>query len=392
MYVYHGTAGVAGAYLHGLAQALPDLADLDWKMAASRYYAFPVGSNAHRFHGCFFSLTENTDRNPWLRWLRPPFTRLVLRYAELWFGYARSLVRLVLDDVDVVNLSVIDDELPTFLFAWSIKALGKTLCVTAHDVLMEGPRVSIKRRRRVLALADYVFVHYDHVREALCERLGVHRHRVVVHPFPWAEVTPSLDSALLATHGRTVRADLAPFTRVFLFLGVMRPEKGLETLVEAWAKVRPPPGERWGLVIAGRSTPGCNADEARRLPQTVVYDRYLTSEEFVTVLSAADVVVLPYRVPWYAHSSVRLMAALAQKPVIASRIPLFEELVGSDSGLLFEPGCSEDLARALVQLGRLPNSTLAAMGNAAMVRLVHSWKDLPRALAAAYEVVRRERR
>ena len=257
--------------------------------------------------------------------------------------------------------------------------------VTAHDVVFQGPRNSPSRRRSVFKLADQFVVHYRHVQRELERRVGVPRERIFVQPFPWADITPVIDPAKLRHHLDTFKAELKPYSRVFLVPGVLRPEKGIETLVHAWRNARFPAKERCALVIAGKGTPGIDMKRAvTDLANVTLIERYLTSEEFWALLKLAHVVVLPYAVDWYAHSSVALLAFLAEKPLVASRIPLFETLVQPDTGLLHEPRDVASLTRALEQAARLDADTLATMGRTARERLVSGWGELPEALAALY--------
>src|SRR5262245_52029334 len=89
LYVYHGTAGIAGAYLHGITHALSGVPDIECHLATNAYYAFDETLPAGRVKRLFFRLTENTDRNRFLRFTGPSYTRLPLRYAELAVGYFR---------------------------------------------------------------------------------------------------------------------------------------------------------------------------------------------------------------------------------------------------------------------------------------------------------------
>ncbi|MBI3200157.1 MAG: glycosyltransferase family 4 protein [Myxococcales bacterium] len=384
LYVYHGTAGVAGAYLAGIASALASVESVDLRMATNHYFAFARG-RGKRLLPVFFALTENTDRNPFLRVLELSRLRLPLRYAELALGYLRLVPYVVRERIEVVNLSVIDDELPTWLFALTVKALGRTLLVTAHDVVFEGPRSSASRRRRVFGLADRLVVHFDHVRDELQRRMGIPRESIHVHPFPWAEVETVLDSERLRRHEAAFRTELREYDRIFLLLGVLRKEKGIETLLDAWSRAKFPPGMRCGLLIAGKGTACFDRARANRLPNVVVVDHYLTPEEFWAALATSHVVVLPYRVRWYAHSSVALMAFLAQKAVVASDIPLFRALVDSESGLLHGAGNADDLARALERCAVLGETELCRLGQAGRRKLVANWSVLPVSLRALYD-------
>src|SRR5262245_8169632 len=209
LYVYHGTAGVAGAYAHGITRALGGLAEVECHLGVNHYYRFPELAPNVRVHRAFFRLSENTERNAWRTRSAFLHMRLPLRYAELATGYARLLACIVEYDIEVVNFSVIDDEYPSLLFARGVKQLKRQLHVTAHDVVFRGPRSSARRRSRVFELADKLVVHHEHVRTELANRFGIEPQRVIVHPFPWADVEPVIDRERLAHYRAMFARDLA---------------------------------------------------------------------------------------------------------------------------------------------------------------------------------------
>lgn len=382
-YVYHGTAGVAGAYAHGVATALSQAPDVECDLAVNWYYAFREAASNVRVRRLFFRLSENTDRNPFLRLPGARVARLPIRYLELAAGYARALVGIVGRNVDVVNLSVIDDELPTLGFAWAVKALRRRLHVTAHDAVFQGERSSEKRRRRTFELADRVVVHSPHVQRELETRLGVPAGKITVHPFPWAEVRDVLDQEKLAAQRVRFRSMVGGRRRVFLLPGILRPEKGIDTLLRAWRQAEL--GPRCLLVIAGKPTAGVDvASAAQGMSDVLLLDHYLTNEELWALLELADVVVLPYSVEWYAHSSMVLMALQASKPVVVSEIPLFRGLVCSGAGYFHRPADPEHLAQALRAAAAASADELKSRGAAGRMWAERLWADLGPEVAEQY--------
>lgn len=161
---------------------------------------------------------------------------------------------------------------------------------------------------------------------------------VVPHPAEPRAVLPDRDAArgLLG-----VPLD-AP---VFLFSGLLRPYKGWDVLLDAFASLRRSV-PRALLVLAGEPW-----GEARRLeawaPAGVRLElRYLPESERGLWFAAADAVVCPYR---HATGSGIAADALAYgRPVIGSRVEGLEDVVeDGHSGLLVPPGDPAALARAM---------------------------------------------
>jgi glycosyltransferase involved in cell wall biosynthesis len=137
---------------------------------------------------------------------------------------------------------------------------------------------------------------------------------------------------------------------VFLFSGLLRPYKGWDVLLAAFAAVRKElpaallvfAGEPWG--------------EARRLPERAPAGvrlelRYLSEAERGEWFAACDAVVCPYR---HATGSGVAADALAfSRPVIGTSVDgLLEIVEDGTSGLLVPPGDAAALAAAMVRFVR----------------------------------------
>ena len=161
---------------------------------------------------------------------------------------------------------------------------------------------------------------------------------VVPHPAEPRAVLPDRDAAR-GQLGVPLDAD------VFLFSGLLRPYKGWDVLLDAFAALRRHV-PRALLVLAGEPW-----GEARRLeawaPAGVRLElRYLPEGERALWFAAADAVVCPYR---HATGSGIAADALAYgRPVIGTRVEGLEDVVeDGHSGLLVPPGDAAALARAM---------------------------------------------
>ena len=128
-----------------------------------------------------------------------------------------------------------------------------------------------------------------------------------------------------------------------LFVGRLSAEKGVRTLLDAWDRLRPDSG----LKIAGE---GPLAAELRARSRHIPGVEWLgakTSSEVKDLMGAARVTV--FCSEWYeTFGRVAIESFAKGTPVIASRIGALSEVVKHmRTGLLFEPGNSEDLALQL---------------------------------------------
>jgi len=173
--------------------------------------------------------------------------------------------------------------------------------------------------------------------------------------------------------------DGRPFILLF---GRLSPYKGVEDLLEAFARVsgRVP----HTLVIAGRQL------YPIRLPdppsgRVVALDRYMDDDELRFLFRRSDLVVLPYR---DATQSAVLMTAYAfGKAVLVTRVGGLPEMVAEgETGFVVPPGDPVALAAGLVDaLGDPPR--LAEMGRAAAAygAARFSWREIARQHMAVYE-------
>lgn len=163
--------------------------------------------------------------------------------------------------------------------------------------------------------------------------------------------------------------------RTALFLGRIYPVKGLDLLVEAWARVRP---ADWSLKIAGPDQAGHRREIEKLIARlgltgSIDFTGPMDGEAKRQALLAADLFVLP------SHSESFGMAiaeALAHGlPVLTTRGTPWEELPRRGCGWRVEAAV-EGLAAGLERATATPTDTLRAMGQAGRQWMTEefSWK------------------
>jgi glycosyltransferase involved in cell wall biosynthesis len=149
---------------------------------------------------------------------------------------------------------------------------------------------------------------------------------------------------------RSVDLASGPPKTSLLFFGVVRPDKGLDLLLQALARTP----EHVTLTVAGEFAAG--PAPARELiaalglgTRVTLRPGYVPAAELPALFTAADALVLPYRDA--AGSQNVLLAFSFGVPVIATTAGALAEAVrdGVD-GLTCTPGDVDDLARALNQI------------------------------------------
>ena len=173
-----------------------------------------------------------------------------------------------------------------------------------------------------------------------------------------------------------------PGRRIVLFFGLVRPYKGLEDLLEAFAILR----EEADLLVAGEAYSGREALHGRMERPDLAgrvrwIDRFIPDGEVDALFRAADVVALPYRSA--TQSGVAQIALAFRKPLVLTRTGGLPELVEEGrTGFLAEPCDPESLADALdaaLAISAEPGTT----GAVAAVTARFGWEEYARRLLEA---------
>ncbi|XTP33961.1 glycosyltransferase family 4 protein [Mycobacterium sp. TJFP1] len=173
--------------------------------------------------------------------------------------------------------------------------------------------------------------------------------------------------------GRSVRpvADTEP---VVLFFGVWAKYKGIEVLLDAFARVRAELPESQ-LVLAGDVGADIDLpsvlDRAGQIGNVDARPGYVAIDDVAALFDAARVVAVPYIRA--TQSGVAHLAFTFGRPIVSSAVGDLPEVIEDRvTGLLVEPDDADGLAAALVELLRNP-SLAATLGAAGEQRVNDAW-------------------
>jgi glycosyltransferase involved in cell wall biosynthesis len=136
-----------------------------------------------------------------------------------------------------------------------------------------------------------------------------------------------------------------------LFFGLVRPYKGLDTLIEAMGRLK---GSDVSLTVVGEFWSGRKEIEARisdlgLRDRITVVPRYVSDEEAASYFAATDAVVLPYRSA--ASTGVIPLAYHYDKPVIVTDVGgLPDAVVNGETGYVVPPEQPAALAEIISAL------------------------------------------
>lgn len=329
---------------------------------------------------------------PWItnltvRFARPRPLRLASRTVEVALNGMRLLWRINRRRYDVVHVQWMPldhrQAVGMRLLRTVCDRAGARLVFTAHNVLPHddgGADLAIVRRN--LNSAHLVVAQTDHVARELRTTI---RTRTPIVEIPHGPLFA--DRPLPAPADAAARLDWPPDPTI-LFLGLLRPYKGLDLLGEAWPQVlQAHPGARL-LVVGKVLDEGVRPelDRLRALPRVRVVDHYVSVAEMLDSYAVAQVVVFPYR--RISQSGALMTAAGVGRPSMITPLDgLVEQVRPLTSAVVATEVTGPAIARALIEsLDRGPDLLrAAATDREALAASDGGWAAIAAATRRAYE-------
>lgn len=256
------------------------------------------------------------------------------------------------------------------------------LVLTVHDTIPfnDNPAVSLQRIGFSSSYHrfDRLIVHTEQGRTRLLQR-GVAEDRMAMLPHGLLGALVSHESGQ-GWQGEEI---------TFLLFGKLKPYKGLDILIEAFAQLPKELQARARVLAIGKSYMDLAPLQARAqqlgvASRVTIEPRFVRDDEVGQLFGPGTVAMLPYRE--IEASGVLTMALVHGRPIIASRIGGFAEtLTDGVHGVLVPPGDVAALASAMRRF--LNDPAFAASCAHAVSALAHSlpdWREIARRTLAVY--------
>jgi glycosyltransferase involved in cell wall biosynthesis len=220
--------------------------------------------------------------------------------------------------------------------------------MTAHYILPPGPsRRQVASARRVFGAMDAVVAHSEHGAARLREEVGLPAERVRVIPHGAFDYLTNL------AEEKPLPAELdGAEGTVILSFGLLRPYKGLENLLEAFAQV--PDAELWIVGNPRMEVEPLHELAALSGARVRFVTRFVEDAEIPAIFRRADIVALPYLDA--EHSGVLYTGLAFGKPLVLSAVGGFPEVAEAGAARLVAPGDTAALAAALRELAGNPGA------------------------------------
>lgn len=230
-----------------------------------------------------------------------------------------------------------------------LKILGKKVVWTAHNLYSHDAEFVDRERaltRGVMAAATSVIVHSPSAISLVRDEFSVtHPEKIV--SIPHGNYLPCYKNEISRARARQ-QLGLAEDDTVFLFLGNIRPYKGVNELVNAFRNL---PGTSLRLLIAGKAFDDNDMHTLERLIATdariVLKPGFIADDELQVYFNACDAVVYPYRN--ILTSGAVVLGMSFAKACIAPNIGCIPDYLDDYGAFLYDPTHESGLLIAIEQ-------------------------------------------
>jgi len=382
--------------------ALIDPSLFTWPYDQELANALAAGGHDVRLIGKMLPPDDPQSRDPILQqhfyprmatpaWSRVPAPAFRVAKGLSHITSMARLVRLLSEWApDVIHFQWLPLPIVDGLFLPALRRIAP-LVLTVHDTMpfngAPGPSLQMMGALRMFRAFDRLIVHTQQGRDRVSLHVGSSEH---IARIPHGLLHDQASTASSTTARTGPNGEMT-----FLLFGKIRPYKGVDVLIRALGRLSPSARAKCRVRIIGK--PYMDTEPLLRLVQEMkVADlidfqfRFVSDDELTRTLDDASVLIFPYR---EIEASGVLMAAVAHgRPVIASRLGLFGEMiVDGEQGLLVPPGDAPALADALERIiddpALLPR--LAAGMDELRTSIPH-WADIAGRTVTIYETARHD--
>lgn len=293
------------------------------------------------------------------------------------------------DGADIIHIQheysiyKFDDRLPIVLQRLNENAKK---IITIHCVrpaqFSERRDVDENFAARIAKLSDEVIVHLP-TQEAILTRLGVSAKKI--HVIPHGTELSNEDK-----EASRKRLGLPVDAKILLMFGFIKKHKCLHIVLEALVEILKKFKDAYFFMAGGLAPTASKKDrdyaeflsnriEELGLQKNVIYpNKFFPNEDVPYLLRASDIVLFPYYEEDRSASGSFHLALGAKKPVIASRIPKFEELKNICDELLVLPYNASGIAGIAIRIFEDPEFRQYVVSRTGEYRNLTSWQAVAR--------------
>lgn len=355
-------------------------------LISSRYlYTEFLYQRSYLYYDFFYNITNHLYGKRTSGILRIPF-----KGGEHVWDMVRLTNWLIKQHPAIIHFQWIPFPAIDKYFIRTINRVAPTI-LTVHDVIpyqnSPSSRLQTMNLRSAFAEFSHFIVHNQSSLTALMESYRIPPEDITVIPFGLFD----------HYHAATKQGKGSERSIVITFFGTIKPYKGIDILIKAYAQIPDKLRSATRIVIAGQ--PKMEIDNLKRLAVSLGIDdniqwvtQFIPENELGLLLSEADIFVLPYK-SFNAQSAALMTLIPYGKPLITSDIPGFREIIrNNEHGYIVPANNPGQLAQALVKIILKPADRIR-MGLAVktLAKKEQTWETSARYTAALYRRLLRTR-
>ena len=351
----HSPSNVGGADLYAekiskqLSKRGHDVFSISARPTFEKSLSYSLEENGNYRVYWFYPLNISTFHNVAKR---SAFIQGIWRILDLWNIHSYYVVKkiLKLEKPDIVHLHTPVGLSPSVFKA--VKSLGIPLVFTLHDYYLICPRIGLLHASGEICTSPH----------PLCKKY-LKFNKKLVSDAPDVVIAPSkfamdmhTDNGLFNSANKIVLPNAVDFELAssvakkdhactqYLYVGQIRPHKGIHTLIKAFSKLE---HENIRLNIVGSGLSEAELKQLAHEDNRIIFHGRISDNDLKKMYEISDFTVVPSI--WYENSPLVIYESLSNgTPVIGSRIGGIPELViDGYNGYLFEPGNISELNEIL---------------------------------------------
>ena len=279
--------------------------------------------------------------------------------ARRWITLSKCLALFLWRRFEAVHFQWLGERETDYRFIRLLQWLGFKVVYTAHNVLPHNDQSAPTKLffHKLYRTVDRIIVHAESLKREMLEQFALDAEKIEVVAHGAYDLFCGREGISKAASRE--RLGIGEDKKVLLFFGILRRNKGLDILLDAFETFSGRMQDAVLLVAGGggRRSPAEYYEKLiRRLrenPRIKFVQQYIPTEEMELYFAAADVVVLPYRKA--SQSGVLLAAYGFGRAVVVTRTGgLAEAVEDGKSGLIVPPEDPAALAGVLQKVLRDP--------------------------------------
>ncbi len=253
----------------------------------------------------------------------------------------------------LVTLSKFKSIVKSIIFLFQIfllKLLGIKLVWTIHNLTHhenKHKQIELFFCRFIANLADAIITHCENAKAEVVTVFKI-KQKNKIYVIPHGNYISFYENKISKEKAKK-QLMVSQHVFNFLFLGEIRPYKGIKELIAAFKKMNNSERLSIGLIIAGQPKKNEFAVEVKRLiggsKNIYLVLNYISGNEIQVYLKAADIMVFPYK-NVFTSGGIHLAMSFG-KPIIAPRLGCIQDVLDKSGAYLYDPMHSNELYKAM---------------------------------------------